>query len=205
MAFPHVDGVGPQPEIADTMGEVFRPCDFDCLAWNIHNQVLHRTRREPLRVVELGTWSGQSTLAIAQPNVLLHCISSWEAGNDSAKVRWCSVKAGDDGRPSAGNLAFQQFIVNTAGTVFRTAFPLICCPLGAADWWPEKLDAVFINGDLAADGLRRLVCSWKKRVRPHGAIYGVYKDHTVEALTNTYPYSTDGTIWRHRVSKEVRP
>ena len=191
-----------KPPIDDTMGEVFTAQDFECLAYNIQRKVDARTRSGPLRVVELGTWSGQSTLAIARPHVLVHSLSSWNQTDDPRKVQWLADERSKEDSPLVVNLAFQQFVTNTKGFVFRTVMPLICHPLDAVSWWPEKLDAIFVNGDTCDIILRHVISEWSKHVRSGGTIYGVYKDHTVAALTGLGHYTVDGTIWRHRVAKE---
>lgn len=191
--------------VDDLMGEVFTPQDFECLAFNIQRQVRERIVPGPLRVVELGTWSGQSTLAIARTHVLVHCLSSWHSGsaqNSPEKFQWVSDRLGDGDWDGADSPAFRQFLKNTNEMVFRTAMPCPCDPYDAAFWWTEKLDAIFINNDINATALATLIHPWVKHVRSGGIIYGVYKDHTVSALTGLGSYTLSGTIWRLRVAKE---
>lgn len=189
-----------QPPIADPMGEVFSAQDFKCLAYNIDQQKRRLVTPRVLQVVELNTWSGQSTLAIAQPHVLVHCLSLWLPNeHEPKKHQWHCDRGSDESRPHCFNLAFAQFVANLKGFVFRTVFPVVCAPLDAADWWPEKLDAVVVNGDGGPVLLRNVVSWWRKHVRPGGYIYGVYKDHTVAGLTDLGSYTIDGTIWRYRV------
>ena len=185
--------------VDDLMGETFHEENFEALAFNIQRQVNGRIVPGPLRVVELGTWSGQSTLAIARTHVLVHCLSSWEAHPSSReKFQWVSDRLGDPNWDGANSPAFRQFLKNTNEMVFRTAMPCPCDPHNAASWWTEKLDAIFVNDDTDAMTLRNLICLWSRHVRSGGVIYGAYKAHTVPALTGIGSYSVDGTIWRLR-------
>jgi hypothetical protein len=195
--------------VKDSMGEQFTVQDFDCLAHNVARMVRNRVLAGPVRIMELGTWSGQSTLAIAQPHVVVHCVSTWSDPEAEGPIEWLDNKNGqvsagigeDVKSPAIDKLAFHQFIRNTQGFVFRTVMPLICHPLDAAIWWPEKLDGIFINGD-AGDGIvRAVIRNWSRHVRSGGTIYGVFKSHTVQALTGSGSYTIDGSIWRHKVVK----
>lgn len=207
----------PKPPIVDPMGEAFSAEDFESLAYNIDREMRYRPlQSQPLRVAEIGTWSGQSTLAIARPHVLVHCISSWsmpselidDGGQKRPERLWMVLRQGETNwvrgvhyRPE--DVAFQSFVANTKGVVFRTVMPLLVAPHLACAWWPEQLDAVYINSDHDADELRQLVVAWKRHVRPGGNVYGLYKDHTVAGLHHLGGYNVDGTIWRHRVMKEA--
>jgi len=192
----------PKVSVADPMGEVFSKEDFECLAYNIYRSMRKRKyQSQPLRVAELGTWSGQSTLAIARPSTLVYCISNWTMDHDCPERLWLSVRGDTDGRDL---VAFLTFVENIKGVVFRKAMPVRCNPHAAWKWWPEKLDALFINCDHDGPSLRHLVTCWSRHILPGGNIYGLYKRHTVEGLTGLGYYGTDGTIWRHRVLKEYR-
>ena len=71
------------PSVIDPMGETCTREELESLAYNIDRDMRNRPlESQPLLVAELGTWSGQFTLAIAQPHVLVHCISSWERPNE---------------------------------------------------------------------------------------------------------------------------
>lgn len=199
----------PLPPIVDPMGETFSREDFESLAYNIDREMRTRPlQSQPLLVAELGTWSGQSTLAIARPHVLVHCISDWEMpaefkegdGIERSERQWLSLRQSEDGCPRS--VAFQTFVRNTKGIVFRNAMPLRCDPDFVCEWWPEKLDAVFINCDTDGKHLHWIVNAWRRHVRPGGNIFGRYKDHTVDGLTGLGGYNVDGTIWRYRVMKE---
>ena len=197
------------PPIVDPMGEAFSEEDFESLAYNIDREMRMRPyQSQPLRVAEIGTWSGQSTLAIARPHVLLHCISSWAMpaehadgeGEERPERLWLVLR--QDAADCPHLVAFQSFVENTKGVVFRTAMPLRMNPHFVWQWWPEKLDAVYINSDRDAAELRQLVVAWKMHVRPGGNVYGLYKQHTVDGLSGLGGYNVDGTIWRYRVMKE---
>lgn len=198
-------------EVADPMGEVFTVQDFDCLAHNIHRLVKKRVVPGAIRVVELGTWSGQSTLAAAQPHVLVHAVSSWQAREEETeKIHWLSGRLGvgidevlknKDGHWSQA-LSYEalvQFIKNTNGHVFRTVMPLNCLPLDAAEWWPEKVDALVVVNDSGSHLLRDVIRQWSRHIVSGGYVFGVYRDHTVRALTGLGSYTIDGTIWRLRI------
>ena len=188
------------------MGEVFLEESFDSLAYNIARQVRERkTPTIPLRVLEIDTWSGQSTLAIAQPNVLVYCCSLWDMsppyGSPKRSERqWLEVRQGEGNCPE--HIAFRTFVQNANGIVFRTAMPLRLPLEVLRGCWTDPLDAVYINGEDNPAWLRYCVQLWEPLVRPGGNFYGLYKDHTVEALTGLGGYQVDGTIWRHRVLKE---
>ena len=194
--------------VDDPMGEDFNQEDIDSLVYNIDREMRYRPlKSQPLLVAELGTWSGQSTLAIARPHVLVHCISRWampcefEEGEvqERPERQWLSVKQDEDSCPH--DVAFQTFVRNTKGVVFRNAMPLKCDPCFVWEWWPETLDAVFVNCDTNGEYLNWIVSAWKRHIRPGGNIFGRYKYHTVDGLTGLGGYNVDGTIWRYRVMK----
>jgi hypothetical protein len=121
-------------------------------------------------------------------------------GVERSEKQWLLLRQDDPNCPHS--VAFRTFIENTKGIVFRTAMPLTWNPEPVADWWPEQLDAVYINCDRRGEHLRSLVNSWKRHVRPGGNIYGLYRGHTVEGLTGMGHYAVDGTIWRYRIVKD---
>ena len=197
------------PPIHDRMGETFSADDYNTLAYHIDYARQHRPRPTiPLKVLELGTWSGQSTLAIARPNTLVYCVSDWsmpaeeppKGSRQRPEREWLILRQGAE--PSAADsVAFRTFVRNTEGVIFRNAMPILYDPFQAYTWWPERVDAAYINCDDSAVDLRGLIIGWSQHVRPGGHIYGRYKGHTVEALTGRGFYTVDGAIWKYSVTQ----
>lgn len=114
--------------------------------------------------VEVGSWTGQSSIAIANriPQGKLYCVDHWQ-GNIG--VKQYSVASEYD------VLGIFRNNVKMAG--LANVYPLVMDSFTAARIFPDNsLDFVFLDGDHTYAGIKADIAAWLPKVKQGGVIAG---------------------------------
>lgn len=121
----------------------------------------------PMTLVEIGSWAGQSTLAIARWMTFrdrLFAVDDWSGMSNS---------------PISPDEAFRTFCHNMGPFLFHNVFPLRGESSFISDCWPDSkpIDFLFIDADHSYEGCRSDIVCWSRYVRDGGIVCG--HDYTV--------------------------
>lgn len=152
----------------------------------------HPERSTDRVIVEIGTWAGQSAIALEEHLWLgdrVFCVDDWRG---LPGIR-------DGANPDK---AYRTFCRNVEPYLYRTIFPIRMDSSLASDTWPRTLpvDFLFIDGDHSFEGCRADIVNWDRYVRDGGIVCG--HDYTVggvrEAVESYYGTSHkvhNGNVW----------
>lgn len=146
--------------------------------------------------IEIGSWAGMSTLALAQPGVRVHCIDTW-LGNPTDRLGQVVKQYGVNGvKP------FQIFCRNMGSRLFKTVFPHRGSSLTYAEIWPFKVDLIFIDADHRYENVKADINAWLPHVKRSGILcghdYGIFNGVT-EAVNELGICDLAGTVWFKRI------
>jgi hypothetical protein len=144
----------------------------------------------PIRVLEVGSWAGLSTLALAQPGVQVHCVDHWQ-GNPGDRL-------GEVAKRYPPELAFQTFCRNMGWRLFKTVFPHRGSSLLYASIWPMPMDLIFIDARHEYEHVANDIHAWLPHVRAGGILcghdYGVFPGVT-RAADEIGRDGVEGNVW----------
>jgi hypothetical protein len=122
------------------------------------------------RVVEIGSYVGQTAMAMVEGGGLLWCIDHWKGSTDRMDELYKTF--GEQG-------VFETFCKNVGPELFVNIFP---CRGRSDQWasvWPFKADMVFIDGDHEYESVKYDIKAWFPHVRDGGILcghdYGYFK------------------------------
>jgi hypothetical protein len=147
---------------------------------------------EAKEVVEIGSWTGMSTLALAQPGVTVHCIDHWK-GNPNDRL---------GSLPHTPKDVFSAFCKNIGDKLFRQVYPHVGTSEFYFDIWPRPVDLVFIDADHTYEEVRKDL-RWARHVRPGGILcghdYGVFPGVN-RAVDESFDVDVIGNVWWTQVN-----
>lgn len=119
----------------------------------------------PLRIAEIGSFTGTTTLALAQYASTLYAIDTWSGGGDPEDAVNTLYA-----EPGAPDFVFRTFRQNTAH--LPQVVPCRYTSAEAATIIHQKLDFVFIDGDHAYDATRLDIETWLPKLRKNRILAG---------------------------------
>lgn len=171
------------------MGEVWTDEDHDALSFLVNKERRFRSlpsRESDFICVEVDTWSGQSTLAIARPKIRVFCLSNWN--NDISQDR-DQVET---------DKAFDNFAWNVRDYLGNRIVPIRYEEPYAPPWFPGKADVVFFNKVDCPVLYNHQVRDYTKILKPNGILCGYYGPWARQTLIDLGPHHLSGRIWWHR-------
>lgn len=160
----------------------FDPLGHDTCAEDL-NALVELGGQTPLGncAVEIGSWAGLSTLALARSFLRVFAVDTWEGNSGDGMEEYARLVTPKE--------AFQTFCKNMPPhTLFRSICPLVGHSRTYAEIWHFLLDMVFIDADHArcAEDIQL----WKPWVKPGGILavhdYGVF-DGVTKAVDELLP------------------
>lgn len=120
----------------------------------------------PLKMAEIGTWVGESAIALlggAPKDSTIYCVDTWE-GTPSDRT----------GRIAKEVDVWKFFEQNAGELLGNTIRPVIGKSEDVASTFidPQELDLLFIDGDHTREGVLTDINSWFRHVATHGLICG---------------------------------
>jgi predicted O-methyltransferase YrrM len=129
---------------------------------------LRQEAREPLRIVEVGSWVGTTAISMADaagPDGRVFCIDHWEGipGDKTAEVV----------EQVGASKVYQQFLDNVGDWFGQRIF----ARHGSSLEWaqrlpPQELHLVFLDGDHSEQAVRDDIQAWMRHLRPDGILAG---------------------------------
>jgi hypothetical protein len=120
--------------------------------------------RGQIEVVEVGSFAGESTIRLAVPGAIVHCIDTWR-GTD-----------GPDNINHAYNQhqgkVYETFMRNMGQRLFFTVYPHVGESLFYAQFWPRKADLIFLDAAHDYESVKADIAAWSPLVKPGGTICG---------------------------------
>jgi len=150
-------------------------------------------------VVEVGSWTGRTAIAMADAGARVFCIDHWQGspGDPNDVTEELVRRAGGPSR------VFATFLKNVGARLYRTVFPCIGPSDLWAHWWQVPADMVFLDGDHRYEAVRDDIAGWARHVKPGGLLVGHdFKlfDGVRRAVTESVPgFSQAGAcLWWQR-------
>lgn len=166
------------------------------LAW------LYRRGIENRMIVEVGSWKGRSTYALAASGAKVIAVDTWEGvPHDPATQRDYYAEAAAD-----SDAVYQEFLDNTRGlnvTAMRMSSHAAAALL-MVEYGPV-FDVVFIDADHAYDAVRDDILAYRPLLRPGGLLCGHDYERgcsgVIRAVDELLPGATIGpdSIWSIRL------
>lgn len=158
---------------------------------------------QPVQVVELGTFIGDSAKAMSDAGAIVHTIDNWKGSLRDLSHSTYRVYGKDQVR-----FAMQR---NLGRRLHNTVFSYEGDSAKAADTWHgDKVDMVFIDAGHEYDEVKRDIDAWLKHVRVGGilsghdycpAFPGVMK--AVQEKFGEGAFNVDGNVWWVRVTEAM--
>jgi len=172
-----------------TFGHLFPQVDLNALHY-IASELYFRLGRE-LRIVEVGSFTGTSALALVNYAETLWCVDTWAGGTDP-EDRINSLY-----REHGNNivLAFADNVLHVADRIR----PQRMTSLEAAGLHsPQSLDLVFLDGDHSYEAVKADIAVWQMKIAPGGVLcghdYDVFEGVT-RAANELGPERILGNVW----------
>ncbi len=183
----------------DPMGLVVPPDDLAAL------RRLATNCRSLDHALEVGSWAGQSTLALASLFERVWAVDTWE-GSPWEGPGACAY----DVYPP--RKAFQTFCKNIGVHLLDTVIPCVGRSLSWASVWTTPLDLVFIDADHRYEAVKADIKAWLPHIRPGGILCGHDfgdSEHpgVTQAVTELVPrFKTAGrSLWWFQVNPHHDP
>lgn len=162
---------------------------------------------EKLRVVEIGSFSGNSAKAVVAAvngQCEMWCVDTWRGTTNDTSGKFVDTLVRESGNPE---VMFEIFKQNVGDLLGHEILAVHATSLDAASRWEAgKLDLVFIDADHSYEAVRADIQAWIRHVRPGGIIAG--HDYGGEprfpgvkkAVEELLPdHSVINRVWWHRV------
>lgn len=159
---------------------------------------LHAQGATRQKIIEVGSWKGRSTCALAAHGATVYAVDTWEGvpHDPATQENWYPEAAAS---PEA---VYREFIENTIGLkvdVFRMSSHAAAALLMVG--YGPVFDMVFIDADHAYDAVRDDILNYRPLLKPGGLLCG--HDYipacsgVVQAVTELVPDATIGpdSIW----------
>jgi hypothetical protein len=169
------------------------PRDLDRLAVLISRW--KKAMDRPIQVVEVGSWVGASSLAIAEmldDDDVLWCVDTWEGTSLNDPTGVVAKHYGSDA-------LFQTWAKNTKD--HPNCMPVRATSQDAAARWSLPVDIIYIDGDHSYEAVKADIEAWSKHLVPDGVISG--HDWQMESVRKAVgeclgEVHSAGTIWAGR-------
>lgn len=145
----------------------------------------------PLRIAEIGSFTGATTLALANYSWLMYAIDTWRGSTDP------SDEVNAVFREQGGGAVRAAFVKNTIHLSH-----IVLCDWHEAfwsDWAANALDLVFIDGDHRYDAVAKDIAGCRKHIAPGGIICGhdfsAEFPGVIQAATELGIDGLMGTVW----------
>lgn len=144
------------------------PADLQALS----QIVAYRAQQRPgvmLRIIEVGSWVGESALAMAQglgdAGGIIYCVDHWQGAPGDATFKLAQALSPEK--------AYELFMENTSPLIGSVIRPLRGASLEvAASLPPQGADLVFIDADHSYEGCKADILAWLPHLRSDGIIFG---------------------------------
>lgn len=122
------------------------------------------SERGQIEVVEVGSFVGGSTLSLAVPGAIVHCVDTWDGstGLDVINIAYNEREKG----------VFETFCRNMGQRLFFSVWPHVGESLFYAKVWPRKADLVFLDASHDYDSVKADIAAWAPLVKPGGILCG---------------------------------
>lgn len=148
------------------LGHVTPTLDLRTLHELICERFTLAAHKDPLQIVEVGTWTGQLALSLASRfDVIVHCIDHF-AGNAEDHTGSIVEIVGGPGEVKA------QFCRNTRKFLGGRIRLWEGTSEFWAQHWPFQVDMVFLDGNHTYEGVRRDIEIWWPHIKYRGLLSG---------------------------------
>lgn len=141
-------------------------CDLDALALLVREESERLGR--PLVVVEVGSWVGQSALAMHRALAhggTIYCVDTWRGSEFD--------RCGDFAERLGGDVIYQAFVGNVGDALGQGIQPLRGASLAVAENWEgPPIDVVYLDAGHTYGEVARDIEAWRAHVRPGGLLCG---------------------------------
>ena len=125
-----------------------------------------RARRPIQRVVEIGSFAGESGFIFACHFPEVHCVDPWDYRDDGTYGQGVDLASIEQG--------FDRMAEQFPLTVLKHKGP----SLGVASSWVVPVDLLYIDGDHSLEACWADICSWSRYISKGGFLCGHdYGDH----------------------------
>ena len=156
-----------------------------------------RSASNPLVVVEIGSWVGQSALRWAKPGVLVYCVDHWMGNSDD--------NLGTIAKELGGDEVYRTFVRNTGPKLMHSIIPVVGDSEWVSSWWTVKADIVYIDAMHDYESVKADIAHWAPHVATGGLLCGhdfSWKFPGVErAVKESGEFGVISTIWMRRVGE----
>lgn len=135
-------------------------------------QYLQRNGSHPVCIVEIGTWTGKSSIAMAdlvsRSGGEVHCIDPWSDPSQERTpfvMQLCTQMGGDD-------FLYDCFVANVGDRLGKTIIPHRDLSEIVAKSWDKQIDFLFIDGDHRYEEVKKDIQLWRPHMKPGGLIAG---------------------------------
>jgi predicted O-methyltransferase YrrM len=126
--------------------------------------------KDECRVLEVGTWLGDTAIAMAEAGANVTCVDTWEGTANDTTGKLAKI-AGPDG-------VYNEFLSRIGDKAQRSIFPRRATSQEAATWgWPNDFDIIFLDADHSYEALKADIEAWL----PHLAVDGIICGHDYNA------------------------
>lgn len=150
---------------AFSVGHITPMKDIDALTKMAEN-VGKLNKGRPLRMLEVGSWAGESAIAFlggAPKDSVIYCVDHWEGSASD----WTShlAKSTD---------VFDWFRKNTEDLIGTSVFPVRGESVQAASDLgdPQELDLIFLDADHERSAVEADIRAWLRHLAPNGVLVG---------------------------------
>lgn len=158
-------------------------------------------QRESVRVLEVGSWLGESALTMAAAGAKVHCVDTWQGTPGEPTEALRELAGGSDA-------VYEKFLENVAPYLDNGIYPFRLDSLSAAAMYWDQFDIIFIDADHSYGAVKADIEAWYKHLKPGGIMLGHdYKTRQFPGVTQaveevfgdlveTVAHSDNGSMWR---------
>lgn len=121
-------------------------------------------RRAP-RVLEVGSWLGESAIAMADAGAVVHCVDTWNGTPGDVTERLADAAGGTQ-------QVFDEFKARVGERLDTSIYPWRRSSLEAASMAWKQFDMIFIDADHSYQAVRDDILAWWKHLRAGGFMLG---------------------------------
>lgn len=152
-----------------SLGHVTPDNHLEALA-DIVRYVAQQQKDQPLRIVEVGSWVGESAIAmqsaLGKAGGVVHCVDTWE-GSRTDWTGEISKQLGDDG-------VYEHFLKNVGDLIDKKIRVHRGDSVDVANSfsYPQEADIVFLDASHDYKSVARDIEAWLPHVAEHGVLCG---------------------------------
>lgn len=130
-----------------------------------HLAALAREVRVGDRVLEVGTWLGDSAKAMADAGATVHCVDTWAGTENEVGRQMADVAGGPDA-------VFAEFLSRIGDRWDKSIIPWRRPSLEAAAMHWDKFDLIFIDADHSYEATKADILAWWPHLKDDGVMLG---------------------------------